>query len=284
MPSVRALPCPRHETLCTCFKELVEDQKWILFKESFTHSWAEGGIPTYYQRNRISSRTHFGSWWVGTSNLQSYFHHSMRRILQLCLKETSHKRAASDEKERNTNCCKSQMLEIVTSVLLGYQVACLMNHCWKRRLEIRTQQDDWAEQIAQHQIDKQLFSRIMRMLSCPKLSPHTRVNLAGNNHAKNDATMTYRKSCEKRLQLWRTGGFQIYLMERYRQQIGERLTELLASCKQSTKRWGGSVHLDVILVGLMSPLCPALQCLPTPIPLAMGGNIKSPKENCFQKL
>jgi len=116
----------------------------------------------------------------------------MRRILQLCLKETSHKRAASDEKERNTNCCKSQMLEIVTSVLLGYQVACLLNHCWKRRLEIRTQQDDWAEQIAQHQIDKQLFSRIMRMLSCPKLSPHTRVNLAGNNHAKNDATMTYR--------------------------------------------------------------------------------------------
>jgi hypothetical protein len=221
---------------------------------------------------------------VGTSNLQSYFHHSMRRILQLCLKETSHKRAASDEKERNTNCCKSQMLEIVTSVLLGYQVACLLNHCWKRRLEIRTQQDDWAEQIAQHQIDKQLFSRIMRMLSCPKLSPHTRVNLTGNNHAKNDATMTYRKSCEKRLRLWRTGGFQIYLRERYRQQIGERLTELLASCKQSTKRWGGSVHLDVILVGLMSPLCPAVQCLPTPIPLAMGGYINSPKENCFQKL
>jgi hypothetical protein len=125
----------------------------------------------------------------------------MRRILQLCLKETSHKRAASDEKERNTNCCKSQMLEIVTSVLLGYQVACLLNHCWKRRLEIRTQQDDWAEQIAQHQIDKQLFSCIMKMLSCPKLSPHTRVNLTGNNHAQNDAKMTYRKSCEKRLQL-----------------------------------------------------------------------------------
>jgi hypothetical protein len=89
----------------------------------------------------------------------------------------------------------------IHNVLLGYQVACLLNHCWKRRLEIRTQQDGWAEQIAQHQIDKQLFSRIMRMLSCPKLSPHTRVNLAGNNHAKNDATMTYRKSCEKRLQL-----------------------------------------------------------------------------------
>jgi hypothetical protein len=66
--------------------------------------------------------------------------------------------------------------------------------------------------------------------------------------------------------------------------LGKDLQNFLHHVNRAPKDWGGSVPLDVILVGLMSPLCPAVQCLPTPIPLAMGGYINSPKENCFQKL